>query len=182
MKARENPFRSDKVDGLAYRAEGFTWEALESGLSKSGGRGAIIGPEGHGKTTLLTQWAERRKAAGDHVVFLKLGEAQRRLADAQRDLLATGGWVFVDSAEQLGWLGWRELQRLTRRAEALIVTTHQPGRLPTLFACQTCPELLAELVAELDVRNPDCAELWSRHRGNVRLALRELYDDCAVGE
>lgn len=182
MKARENPFRSEKVDHLNYRAEGFSWENLESALAKSTGRGAIVGPEGHGKTTLLTQWAERRRKAGDHVVFLRVGETQRRLAEAQRDLLSNGGWVFVDSAEQLGWLGWRELQRLTRRADALIVTTHQPGRLPTLFACQTCPELLAELVAELDVRNPDCAELWSRHRGNVRLALRELYDDCAVGE
>ena len=182
MKARENPFRSERVDALNYRAENFSWEALETTLSKWDGRGAIIGPEGHGKTTLLTQWAHRRTMAGDDVVFLKMAEAQRRLTETQRREVAGGGWVFVDSAEQLGWLGWRELLRLARHAEALIISTHQPGRLPTLFACRTCPELLAELVAELNGERPDCAALWQDHGGNVRTALRQLYDECAVGE
>jgi hypothetical protein len=180
MKARENPFRSERVDALVYRAEGFSWETLETALAKYDGRGAIVGPKGHGKTTLLTQWAGRRALVGDQVVFLKMDEAQRRLTEAQRRKTGEGGWVFVDSAEQLSWLGWRELRRLTRPAEALVISTHQSGRLPTVFTCRTCPELLAELVEELDGVRPNYAELWQRHRGNVRLALRELYDECAA--
>jgi hypothetical protein len=181
MKARDNPFRSERVDALGYRSPEFSWEELEARLRLSGGRGAIIGAEGHGKTTLLTQWAERRKAKGDRVVLLRILEAQRRMTDGQREQLSLGGWVFVDSAEQLGWLGWRELRKLAAPAEALIVTTHQAGRLAMIFKCRTSPELLSELVKELDGAHGECAELWHRHRGNVRLALRELYDRCAVG-
>jgi hypothetical protein len=84
--------------------------------------------------------------------------------------------VFVDSAEQLGWLGWRELRRLTVAAGALLITTHRRGHLPTVFVCRTSPELLGELVRELTGEPRDCSALWRRHRGNIRLALRELYD------
>jgi hypothetical protein len=168
------------VDALAYRAEGFSWASLEERLRVAGGRGAIVGPEGHGKTTLLTQWAARRESLGDRVVFLRVASGQRRLTDTQRRLPAQGAWIFLDSAEQLGWLGWRELRRLTSGAATLVVTTHLPGRLPTVYSCRTSAELLSELAGELHGAHPDCDALWQRHRGNVRLALRELYDRCSL--
>lgn len=176
MKARDNPFRSERVDALAYRAPDFDWTLLDQRLTASAGRGAVVGPQGHGKTTLLCEWMARRRAAGDEVVFIKLAEKQRRLDAAQRELVSTPGSVFVDGAEQLGWLGWRELLRRTARASRLVVTTHRPGRLPTVFTCRTDPHLLGELVRELTGDDSDCASAWLRHRGNVRLALREFYD------
>ncbi len=180
MKARDNPFRSECVDALAYRAPGFDWQALELRLAAAGGRGAIVGPEGHGKTTLLLDWVKRRRDEGAEVIFIKLATNQRRLTAPQRELLATTGFVFVDSAEQLGWLGRRELLRLTARASGLVVTTHRPGCLPTVFTCPSSPQLLDELVRELTGDDTDCASSWYRHRGNVRLALREFYDQNAA--
>jgi hypothetical protein len=168
------------VDALRYRAPGFGWEDLEARLAAVGRRGAIVGPEGHGKTTLLLEWTERRRAAGEKVVFFRIAEKQRRLSADQRRRACSGGFVFVDSAEQLGWLGWRELLRLTQRASGLVVTTHRPGRLPTVFACRTSPRLLEELARELSGEEADGAGCWERHGGNVRLALRELYDRFAL--
>jgi hypothetical protein len=176
VKARENPFRSECVDALAYRAPGFGWDDLETRLAAARGRGAIVGPEGHGKTTLLLEWMERRRRVGDDVVFVKLEAGQRRLAQHQQAAVDTYGSVYVDSAEQLGWLGWRELLHLTVAARALVITTHRRGRLPTVFLCRTSPELLGELVRQLTGEPRDCSALWRRHRGDIRLALRELYD------
>jgi hypothetical protein len=67
----------------------------------------------------------------------------------------------------------------TRRAGGLVITSHRPGLLPTLFECTTSPELLAEIVGELSGADLEAGELYERHRGNVRDALRELYDRWA---
>lgn len=180
MRACDNPFRSACIDGLLYRAPDFSWSVVEDRLAAHGGRGAIVGPEGHGKTTLLLGLLGRRKDAGGRAVFLKMEAGQRRLSDSQREQAAACDWIFLDSSEQLGWTGWRELIRLTKPAHGLVVTSHRPCRLPTVFTCHTSPALLAELLRELRAETPDAAEMWARHRGNIREALRELYDRFAV--
>lgn len=101
---------------------------------------------------------------------------------ARRRSIAQSAEVFLDSAEQLGWFGWREVLLLTRRANALVVTVHRPGRLRTVMDCSSSPQLLAELVGELTGRDGKMDDLWRRHGGNIRLALRELYDTCADTE
>jgi hypothetical protein len=68
----------------------------------------------------------------------------------------------------------------------VIITRHRAGRLPTLFRCATSPDLLAEIVAELlqnqqEIERPLIAKLFKRHRGNIRKALRDLYDRFALG-
>jgi len=174
MKARENPFRRERLESLAYRAPAFDWARLEARLERIGRRGAIVGPKGHGKTTLLEQWAARHRGS----IHFRIREGQRKLDDAQRERLraSAGGWVLVDSAEQLGWFGWLDLRRRISRSDRLVIAAHRPGRLPTLFRCRTSPRLLAELVHELTGRTVDSESLWRRHAGNLREALRELYD------
>lgn len=174
MRARENPFRSECIEALSYRAPEFDWNRIEVRLQQIGGRGAIIGPKGHGKTTLLEQWNSRH--SDSH--YFRIAERQRRLTAEQQETLRANSraWIFVDSAEQLGWFGWRELRRLISPDSRLIITTHRVGRLPTLHRCETSPELMRALVAELTGLQPDCRPLWLRHRGNLREAFRELYD------
>ncbi|HEY5792772.1 MAG TPA: hypothetical protein VIS74_05700 [Chthoniobacterales bacterium] len=174
MKARENPFRRERIEALAYRAPDFDWAELEARLTRLGGQGALVGPKGHGKTTLLEQWAARVPGS----LHFRIAEGQRFLTPAQRQALceSRAAFVLVDSAEQLGWLGWRELRRRVGNARRLAITTHRPGRLPTLRHCQTSPQLLGELAAELTGVPRDCTALWRRHRGDLRRALRELYD------
>jgi len=66
----------------------------------------------------------------------------------------------------------------------LIITVHRPSRLPTLLRTTTTPQLLQQITNELLSGNtPPPArieELYATHRGNLREALRELYDDFAV--
>jgi hypothetical protein len=71
------------------------------------------------------------------------------------------------------------LRLRTRRAGGLVITSHRPGLLATLFECETTPELLAGIVRELAGDGVDAGELHARHAGNVRNALRELYDRWA---
>ena len=179
MKAQDNPFRSERLERLAFREPGFSWDDLDARLAAAGSRGAIVGPEGHGKTTLLLEWRPRRQAAGWKTALIRVGRNQRRLLESQKSELVDAEAVFADSAEQLCWGGWREFVALTRAARCVVVTTHRPGRFPPVHVCRTSPDILRELVNELHGSANDCLSLWHRHRGNLRNALRELYDKAA---
>lgn len=114
--------------------------------------------------------------------MVSLREAHPRLDRADEEKirsLGPGDVLFLDGAEQLGWLSWTAVRLRTRRAGGLVVTSHRPGLLPTLFECQTSPELLTGIVEDLAGSDVEVGELWAQHRGNVRDALRELYDRWA---
>jgi type IV secretory pathway ATPase VirB11/archaellum biosynthesis ATPase len=157
--AGTNPFRASRVLEFRYRFVDSNWDGLLARLSALGMRGAIVGPEGSGKTTLLEDLGERLRAAGRRVVLL-------------------------DGAERMSRREWREFLRSTRDAEGLVVTAHREGLLPTLLRTRTTPEILEAAVLAASGRSCDSfgispEELWTRHGGNVRTALRELYDVCA---
>ena len=89
--------------------------------------------------------------------------------------------LLLDGAEQLSPRSWRQVEQGSRAAGGLVITSHRAGLLPTLLECRTTPELLAGLIEELlepepDRPRPTAEELYARHRGNLRDALRELYD------
>ncbi|MBV8881275.1 MAG: hypothetical protein JO332_15015, partial [Planctomycetaceae bacterium] len=105
----------------------------------------------------------------------------RRFLDGFLATLTDRDLILFDGAEQLGWFAWNSFERRSRAAGGLLVTLHQPGRLPTLLGTRTSPELLAGLVDQIlgadaaDVREL-VRRLHERHDGNLREALRELYD------
>jgi hypothetical protein len=168
---------------IRYRLPaGLTWEDLLDRLAALQWQAAIVGPHGHGKTTLLEDLAPRLEARGFRVRTISLREAHPRLDREDRSVLRSlgpQGIVFLDGAEQLGWLSWRLVRFRTRRAGGLVITSHRPGLLPTLFECETSPELLGGIVSELAGTDLNVEELYARHGGNVRDALRELYDRWA---
>lgn len=179
----DNPFAVQRVLEIRYRLPpGLAWEDLLDRLAALRWRAAIVGPHGHGKTTLLENLAPRIAGRGFRVRTVSLREAHPRLDRSEEELVRSLGpedVLLLDGAEQLGWLSWRALRLRTRRAGGLVVTSHRPGLLPTLFECETSPELLASIVGELAGGEVDAEELHARHRGNVRDALRELYDRWA---
>jgi len=181
----DNPFASRRIDRLEYRFQGIDVQSITDRLRKTGGRGSVIGPHGSGKTTLLEHLAERLDG---RPVWVRLSAQTPRPVEAAVSKLprpiTKEHAVLIDGAEQLGPWSWWRLRRRTRNARAIIITSHSPGRLPTLHECTTSQELLTNLVDTLApgmAENIDLDELFLRHEGNIRLCFRELYDAWARG-
>lgn len=185
MKARENPFRTGRVLSVRYRMPGGTLEDLLDRLKQFGYRGAIVGPKGTGKTTLLEDLEIALAALGFEVRRLRLDD---RLKSFPRGFLkrffagvTTRDVILFDGAEQMSWVGWRWFKLRSKKAGGLLITSHRPGMLPTLRECTTSPDLLADIVTELLGAKPSLTrdttvELHLKHNGNLRDALREMYD------
>lgn len=205
-RARDNPFATDRLEALGYRSprtgEPVDLEPLLARWESLGRRAAIVGPEGSGKTTLLDELEPILEARGHAVRRLRaeagsgvlVEERSRQRVVRPEGLTESDGHTIlvVDGADRLKRRIWRRLRRASGRGNAsraggLLVTSHRTGLLPTLTECATSPELLERLVADLvgsgpaapDRPLPPAAILHARHRGNLRLALLELYDRWA---
>ena len=169
VDAAANPFRASRILEFRYRFVDSGWDPLLSKLETLGMRGAIVGPEGSGKTTLLEDLGERLRRNGRRVIF---GGVE------------AGAVTLLDGAERLTGREWRRFLREARDAAGFVVTAHRPGYLPTLIETRTTPGILDAAVRAASGRSCEdfgvtAEELWTRHGGNVRTALRELYDMCA---
>jgi len=174
-----------RVQGIRYRLTDLAWEDLLARLADLSYRAAIVGPHGRGKTTLLEDLGRRLEDRGFSLRSVTLHEGDRRLTlDQERTLLeglTPSAMLLLDGAEQLGRLAWRRVERRSRAAAGLLITSHCAGLLPTLHECASSPELLAGIVrvllgAESGTLSPTPEELFTRHRGNLRDALRAPYD------
>ena len=189
MLARENPFRTERV--LAYRyqfPEDESLQKLAERFDALGRCGAIVGPKGHGKTTLIEDLCDLWTQRGLSTRTVRLSSVDRAAAFGLCcQVLATcepGHILVIDGAEQLGWFRWQRFRRAVPERIGLLVTTHRPGRLPTLFECRTSPELLLQAVTNiaphvLSEVEADLRPLFKHSAGNIRECLRSLYDRYA---
>ena len=184
MRARDNPFAADRVLSIRYELPEGQGGRLLARLERLHYRAAIVGSRGTGKTTLLEDLETPLVRLGFRVTHLRLDAGHRRFP--RTCLAATLGardLVCLDGAEQLGRVRWMRFRWRTRRAGGVLITSHRPGLLPTLIECATSPELLDGIVSRLAPRTgaaPVPADLFARHHGNLRDALRELYDVYAA--
>ena len=188
MKARENPFSVSLVLAVRYRFLEGGWEDLLGRLHALEGRGAIVGPEGSGKTTLLEDLATLLERRGRSVSLVTLSAGEHSLSSQQRravlEAVTSQSSLLVDGADALAPRAWRALFREGGGAGGFVVTTHAEGLLPTLWRTRTSPDLFAKTVQELTGAGPEAfgrpvEDLFRSHAGNLREALRELYDVCA---
>lgn len=188
MKARDNPFTTERVLRIRYALPDDDWPGLFARLEQQRYRAAIIGPHGSGKTTLLEDLQEQLTARGVPVMSLRLNTTKPSFARAELAAcfatVTPDHVICLDGAEQLTRFGWASFAHRARRARGLIITSHQAGLLPTLHTCATTEHLLEDIVARLltpalrgqAAALPTSRDLFARHRGNLRDALREMYD------
>lgn len=197
MRARDNPFATDRVHGMRYVCVGESWASLLARLQRLRYRAAIVGPHGAGKTTLLADLHAELAARGFRIKALRLTcerpTFDRAFLDRFFQLLTPADVVTLDGAELLSRWAWTSFRRHTACASGLIITSHRSGLLPTLTECHTSAPLLGGLIEQLltgatsraiplsgvSLHLPSAEELFARHQGNLRAALRELYDRCA---
>lgn len=153
--------------------------------------GAIIGPHGSGKSTMLESLKPALAADGHSLLAVALRDGQRNLPNEfSRHTQELGRLhaqsppiVIVDGYEQLTWVQRLKLVRhCRRRSLGLLVTSHQRTCLPTLIEMHPNFALVEQLVAVL------CDQVSTRidpefiaashacHGSNVREIFFDLYD------
>lgn len=190
MRARDNPFRTERLERIAFRDGGPGLEGIRSRWIALGRRGAIVGPHGSGKTTLLRALGAGAAREGFRVHrWFRNAESPPPAPLAlvrQARGLGPDDVLVVDGAGHLPGWAWRLVERLARSAGGLLVTAHAPGLLPTLVETRTDRALLAALLAELTGEErprwePLALSLFDRCGGNLRDVFLTLYDVAAQG-
>ena len=190
-RARDNPFRTERILQMRYRLKDVTLDELLTRFERMRSRAAVIGPHGSGKTTLLEDFQLRLHEKGFGTRFIRLDEEQSTFSARFLKKLFSGltarDILLVDGAEQMSPVAWRWFRWRARKIGGLIITTHRAGRLPTLWECRTSPALLAGIATDLlGVESGTILEraerLFEKYHGNLREALREWYDLAAQAD
>lgn len=179
-KARLNPFATVRIEALEYQFDHDSWDSFLERLGSMNYRGALVGPEGVGKTTLLFELNEKLKHKGLNPLLIRLSGGKRNMPAAFWFCTKkTAQIILVDSAENLPWWQFQLLKLKCKIASlGLVVTAHKEGLLPTLIRCGTSFDLFAKLTEELVGQRFEKETLYliySRSKGNIRLAFLELY-------
>jgi hypothetical protein len=131
MRARDNPFSTDRVLKIRYRPRGWTWDELLDRLARLDNRAAIVGPEGRGKTTLMEDLEPHLRTRGFGVKHLRLTRERPAFDPGWlRDFFAAttpNDVLLFDGAEQLTRFAWWRFRRAARRAAGLVITSHRFG-------------------------------------------------------
>lgn len=185
MRARENPFRTERIGRLGFRHPTLPFDAIHRRLAELRRRAAIVGPHGSGKTTLHRQLGDRLASEGlcVHRWFLNADGPAPRTRALVREARTLGprDVLLFDGAGHLSRPSWWRVLRACRGAGGLLITAHRPGLLPTLLETHTDAALLADLAFELTGPSalgilPLLEELRSVHAGNLRDVFLALYD------
>ena len=190
LPACDNPVNIERVTTLPFMLVKFDWDYHFESLAQLNFRAAIVGPMGSGKTTLmneLTNQLNERKYK-THQLFLPHESNHHRemIKCAIRESLSNHKIVLVDGIERISMLQRHHLYRKTKQSAGLIINVHKPCRLPTWYRCSTSPDLMCKLLTRLGLDQPSIQTAgqvaFSKHNGNIRLALRDLYDQFSSGE
>lgn len=191
--ARHNPLRVERVLTYRYRlednpADPMDWPTFMKRIADANYRGAIVGPHGSGKTTLLEDLQPRLNALGYRARLLFMNQDDgHRLPQSWRTVLTdlqTNDILLADGYTHLNPLARRRVDRASRTAAGLIITAHYLITIPTkniLLKASTSPEIIIKIADNLDIPlNSKVSQiLYKKHKGNVREAIRDLYDSIS---
>jgi len=186
IPAHENPFRVERIHALRYRLPGIATAEVLQRWEANGRRGALVGPHGRGKSTLLAELQPEIARAGLEVRLVELRQHQRALPQGALRGISPNTALLIDGAEQLPRWRWHLLRWRARRAGGILITAHRAGLLPTIAVCTTPVDVLLDLVRELcPAATPALLDrasaLHETHHGDIRQVFFALYDACAEG-
>jgi hypothetical protein len=161
-----------------------------------GFQATIIGPHGSGKSTLLSHLAatclrQTTSNVVSEVIEVQLRASERPVSQwrVARRRYGPGKVLMVDGLEQLpGWYRvWAIVHARYHRIRLLATAHRRSGLLPVLFETNMNPCLASQIVRHLIQGVPAdwgdelsdrhrLQELLSRHAGNLREVLMDLYD------
>jgi hypothetical protein len=184
----DNPFSTRRVKpgAIAYVfPPGEDLSTLLERLRRSAWRGQLVGPHGSGKSTLLAALRPALELSGRRPLCLTLHDGQRRLPVdlARSSQMHPSSIVIVDGYEQLSrWNRWRLQWLCRRRGWGLIVSSHRDTGLPDLLRVSVDLDRAGVIVRRLLgtehalIGDGELAQYFTRHRGDLREMLMELYD------
>lgn len=188
LAARDNPLCFNRVSKLEYRFAQHDWPWQLARLQELQYRAAIVGQQGSGKTTLLyglVGQLDQSKISNHHVFLPQETNRHRTMVHQAIKSSQHGAVILIDGIERLGFIQRRRLLKQTKNGPGLVVTVHRPCKLSTWVHCQTNPDLMRSVLFELGLRDPAIVasgnQAFENSGGNIREALRELYDQFASG-
>jgi len=191
VSAKDNPFATHRVEAVPFCFATGDWESNLQRLRSMNWRGAIVGAQGSGKTTLMLE-LQSRLANGPnseiqaHFCFTSRDRTEHsKQLDELIQRSSDGSVLLVDGIERLTWWQRRRLFRHDAGRIRIVVTAHRPTGLPVWIGCQTDWPLMQSILERL-IESPneslinESQRLFQTHRGNIREVLRELYDRWTV--
>lgn len=189
-----NPFASAAIDSIPFRFARGDWQDNLSRLAQLGYHGAIVGPKGTGKTTLLEQLQVKLQNCTDNEIFWVRIPFERcdhgRLMSTLSKKKKANAILLVDCSERLSLANRIRLKCFPRAPGGLVVTCHRKSSLPVWVHCRSTPESLQHVLSQLtshldstlqDELSSDAAMELARRGENIREVLRTLYDRVAEG-
>ncbi|QDU77047.1 hypothetical protein Pan97_41070 [Bremerella volcania] len=164
---------------------GHSLESVIAAIEQPGAQGAIVGPHGSGKSSLLETLSQHWSKLGLIEQRVRLTASRKHevipLGDLDSDSL-----LVIDGFEQLAfwkqrWIRWRCQQKAVR----LLVTTHGDCGLPVILITQPDWPLALKLSSMLlasDVTpyEADLRAVWEEDPGDIRDYFFRLYHWCEL--
>ena len=190
--AKDNPFTVQRTDAIPFDFRETHFENIEAfakHVETLNFRGAILGGHGRGKTTLLCDLNSFfcKQGIDRELVFLPRETDLQRAAVHHLVRRGQGGAIImIDGIERLSFFQRQQLIARSRVFAGFIATTHHFGRLRTLIRCRTSQGTLTAVLDALELNRSEivtaATALLPKHKGNMRLVLRDLYDQYADGQ
>ena len=186
LAACDNPVSIERVTTIPFMFAEFDWDHHFDSLAQLMFRASIVGRKGSGKTTLMNALALQMSQRGiefHHVFLPHETDNHHEMIDGA---LRSDKIILVDGIERISILQRFRLYRQTKQKAGLIINVHRPCPLPTWIGCETSPELMSNLLTRLGLDQPSIQlagqKTFSKHKGNIRMAFRELYDQFSSSE
>ena len=202
ITARNNPFRTTRVEStIQFQPEWLdtSWHEILARFATfraTRANCAVVGPHGTGKTTFFDGLEQHLKQQDYEVLRISLHrtvdgrcELPTIPTDVHRDTV-----ILLDSAGVVGWRfsspmyfqqrnQWRtQLERIAHCQT--VESRHHRNNVPVLLQTSSTATMLQTIIRRLDpdwqIPMPEIETLYQRHRGNIREALRECYDNRAA--